>query len=74
MLVRGKELIIGSWKDYLRESFRFALLSFVITVALIILCSALGVFFGLLFRNIAGIQALQDLMASLRGWVNANFY
>lgn len=74
MLVRGRNLIIRSWTDYLRELVRFSTLSLMITVAIMTVSALLGALFGLLIEEMGETPIISGLLASLRAWVTQNFY
>jgi len=61
-LSRGQELILGSWKDYLLESFKVFVLSFTITLALIVVSSLLGALILFSLRKIYSIPTLRVLL------------
>ena len=59
-----------SWRDYTKESFKFLVSSFFITVIVITLSSMLGVALGLSADRISELSTIKGL----REWVTHHFY
>jgi hypothetical protein len=74
MLLKGKALIASSWREYLDELLRFAMLSLLITLGLIVLCSFAGTIIGLTLRKFAHIHSVGQFLAELKAWVSQNCY
>ena len=74
MFVKGKNLIAKSWKAYFQEFTKFAVLSLMITIALMTISSLFGALFGLLADRLSEASATHGLIGALREWVRQNFY
>ena len=72
--VKGRKLIIKSWKTYLKELLRLSALSLGITLALISVSAFLGGLLGLLFTRIFQQPTVEGVINSLREWIARNFY
>ena len=72
--VKGRKLIIKSWKAYLKNLLRLSVLSLGITLALISVSAFLGGLLGLLLTRIFQQPTVDGVMNSLREWIARNFY
>ena len=74
IFIKGKKLIVQSWKLFWSELVSYSILSFVITIFLMTLSALLGTFFTMLLRRISHVPTMQDVLTSLRIWVDQTFH
>ena len=74
MFVRGKKLIVRTWRTYIREFFRFFAVSLAITIVLLFISAFLGVLIAMLLRQLSHIPSMENIMDSLREWAARSFY
>ena len=74
MLLRGKELLVKSWRDFILEVLRFSLVSSSLAIILLGLSALLAIPVAVLLKKMAGIPAVDNLITFLRQWVAENFY
>ncbi|MFH1753690.1 MAG: hypothetical protein ABH875_05855 [Candidatus Omnitrophota bacterium] len=72
--VKGKNLIVSSWRDYLSELLRFFSVSLIITISIMTVSALLGALLGLLAERLGEASKAGGLMGALRTWVQQNFY
>jgi len=70
LFTRGVGLTWTFWKDYTKESFRFFISSFFITLVVITLSSMLGTALGLSADRISKLSTIKGI----REWVADHFY
>jgi hypothetical protein len=74
MLVRGRKLIVRSWKDYVRELMRFAVISLMLTIILMTISALIGALLGLVADEMSKNPAAGGVLQRLRDWVSQNIY
>ena len=74
MLLRGKELLVKSWRDFIVEVVRFSLVSSSLAIISLALSALLAIPVVILLKKMAGIPAADNLITFLRQWVAENFY
>ena len=74
MLLRGKELLLKSWKDFIVEVLRFSLVSSTLAIAFLSVSALLAIPVVILLKKMSGIPAVNNLITFLRQWVAENFY
>ena len=72
--VKGKSLIVSSWKAYLAELLRFFSFSLLVTIAVMTVSALIGALLGLIADRLSEISSTGGLMGALREWVQQNFY
>jgi hypothetical protein len=70
LLTKGLEFTWEFWRDYLKELYRFLLLSFAMTAIVIIASATLGTILGLSAERVFGLSVIK----AMQKWVAENFY
>lgn len=74
VFVKKRKSIVQSWKNYVRELIRFSVLSFAITIALVIISTLLGILIELTLRHIFNLSEAESVIEHMREWISRNFY
>jgi len=74
VFIRGKELIIQSWVTFLWEVLKFTLVSFLMTLAFMIICALISASVFFITWKLHNIKSVDAFIASLRHWVSLHFY
>lgn len=74
VFTRGIALTIESWEEYVGESLRFFIISFVITVALITISACFGALIGISLKSVYYQSTYREIMNELRRRVAESFY
>jgi Mg/Co/Ni transporter MgtE len=74
MFGRGQEFTWLSWKEYLKETFRFFILSLSITLVILVLSSFSGVIIWFVLKRLNALPAINNWMDAIKIWVATQFY
>jgi hypothetical protein len=74
MFGRGQEFTRDAWKEYLKESFKFFILSLIITLSILLVSSFCGVIIWLVLKRLNAFPAINNVMDAVRMWVATQFY
>jgi hypothetical protein len=74
VLLRGKQLLIKSWRDFIVEVLRFSIVSSTLAIIFLGLSAFLALLVVFLLKKMSGIPAIDNLITFLRQWVAESFY
>ncbi|MEE8359739.1 MAG: hypothetical protein V3S04_02285 [Candidatus Omnitrophota bacterium] len=72
--VKGKSLIVSSWKTYFSELLRFFGFSLLVTIALMTISALIGALLGLMADRLNEASSTGGFIGALREWVQQNFH